>query len=85
MPGQSFLPKHTGIFFNGSFIEGDTRLQSRNPATGEEILEVSGASPIMVDQIVEHASRAQPGWWNLDIRERVACVRNFIHQIEAHG
>ena len=85
MPEQSPLPKHTGIFFNGSFSEGDTRLQSRNPATGEEILEVSGASPIMVDQIVERASRAQPGWWNLDIRERVACVRNFIHQIEAHG
>ena len=60
MPGQSCLPKHTGIFFNGSFSEGDTRLQSRNPATGEVILEVTGASPTMVDQVVEHASQAQP-------------------------
>ena len=85
MPGQSCLPNHTGIFFNGEFRDGDTRLQSWNPATGEEILEVSGASPTMVDQVVEHASQAQLAWWNLDIRERVACVRKFIRQIEKHG
>ena len=29
--------------------------------------------------------RRSRSWWNLDIRERVACVRNFIHQIEKHG
>ena len=78
MSDQACLPKKTGLFFNGEFHEGDAILLSRNPATGEEFMEVGGASAKIVDKVVEHASRAQPAWWKLDIRERVACVRKFI-------
>lgn len=85
MSDQACLPKKTGLFFNGEFHEGDALLLSRNPATGEEFMEVGGASAKIVDKVVEHASRAQPAWWKLDIRERVACVRKFIEKIEAHA
>jgi len=85
MSDQACLPKNTGLFFNGEFHEGDALLLSRNPATGKEIIEVGGASAKTVDKVVEHASRAQPAWWKLDIRERVACIRKFIEKIEAHA
>lgn len=85
MSDQACLPKNTGLFFNGEFHNGDGLLLSRNPANGEDILEVSSASAETVGKVVEHASRAQPAWWKLDIRERVACVRNLIKEIEAHG
>jgi betaine-aldehyde dehydrogenase len=85
MSNQACLPKNTGLFFNGKFHKGDELLISRNPATGEDILEVGGASAETVDKVVGHASRAQPAWWKLDIRERVACVRKFIKEVETHA
>ena len=85
MSNQACLPTNTGLFFNGEFHKGDELLISQNPATGEDILEVGGASAETVDKVVGHASRAQPAWWKLDIRERVACVRKFIKEIEAHA
>ena len=85
MTEQSCVPKNTGVFYNGEFKNGDSLFLSRNPATGEEIAEISGASPAIVDKVVEHASKAQLSWSGLDIRERVACVRKFIRQIEEHG
>ncbi len=85
MTDLSCLPENTGLFFNGEFQNGNSLLASKNPATGEILLEVSGASEETVDRAVTQAWNAQPAWAKTDIRERVACVRKFIDAIETNA
>ncbi len=85
MTDLSCLPENTGLFFNGTFQNGDGLLTSINPATGEMLMEVSGASEASVNLAVTQASDAQPAWARADVRERVACVRKFIDAIEANA
>jgi len=65
MSNQACLPKNTGLFFNGEFHKGDELLISRNPATGEDILEVDGASAETVDKVVGtlHRHNRHGGNW----------------------
>ena len=85
MTDLSCLPENTGLFFNGAFQNGDGLLTSINPATGEMLMEVSGASEASVNLAVTQASDAQPAWSRADVRERVAFVRKFIDAIEANA
>ena len=85
MTNLSCLPENTGLFFNGAFQNGDGLLTSTNPATGEMLMEVSGASAEIVNRAVIQASNAQPAWAQADVRERVSCVRQFIDAIEANA
>ena len=85
MTDLSCLPENTGLFFNGGFQNGDGLLTSTNPATGEMLMEVSGASEASVNLAVTQASDAQPAWARADVRERVAFVRKFIDAIEANA
>ena len=85
MTDLSCLPENTGLFFNGAFQNGERLLTSINPATGEMLMEVSGASEAVVNLAVTQASDAQPAWARADVRERVACVRKFIGAIEANA
>ena len=85
MTDLSCLPENTGLFFNGAFQNGERLLTSINPATGEMLMEVSGASEAVVNLAVTQASDAQPAWARADVRERVACVRKFIDAIEENA
>ena len=85
MTDLSCLPENTGLFFNGAFQNGERLLTSINPATGEMLMEVSGASEEIVNLAVTQASDAQPAWARADVRERVSCVRKFIDAIEENA
>jgi acyl-CoA reductase-like NAD-dependent aldehyde dehydrogenase len=52
---------------------------SINPATGETLRELNCASEREVHEAVGRARVAQPGWFELGIRRRIAVVKAFQH------
>ena len=53
------------------------KVVSLNPATGETLRELNCASEHEVHEAVAHARAAQPAWFELGIRRRIALVKNF--------
>ncbi|KUF10482.1 aldehyde dehydrogenase family protein [Pseudoponticoccus marisrubri] len=51
-----------GHFIDGAFTAPSEGFESRNPATGEVLAELTQASQADVDSAVAAARRAQPGW-----------------------
>ena len=81
---DSLLPTETGLFYDGGFHQDPAgTFDSFNPATGEFLATVTKASAGTVDHVVKRAADAQVGWAAMDVRERVACVRQFASAIEA--
>jgi acyl-CoA reductase-like NAD-dependent aldehyde dehydrogenase len=55
------------------------KITSTNPATGEALREFECASEVEVHAAVSRAGSAQPSWAALDVRKRIAILRNFQH------
>jgi succinate-semialdehyde dehydrogenase/glutarate-semialdehyde dehydrogenase len=55
------------------------KITSTNPATGEAMREFECASEVEVHAAVLRAGSAQPSWTALDVRKRIAILRNFQH------
>jgi len=55
------------------------KITSTNPATGEALREFECASEVEVHAAVSRAGSAQPSWTALDVRKRIAILRNFQH------
>ena len=53
------------------------RFASLNPATGEVLREFDCATVEEVQACVEHASAAQPAWWNLGVQRRRKILKEF--------
>jgi acyl-CoA reductase-like NAD-dependent aldehyde dehydrogenase len=53
------------------------KIASVNPATGEMLREFDCASDFEVDAAVARAQAAQPAWFDLGIRKRIAILREF--------
>ena len=51
-----------GLFINGAFTRPGATFETRNPATGAVLAEVTQATQADVDAAVKAARRAQPGW-----------------------
>jgi succinate-semialdehyde dehydrogenase/glutarate-semialdehyde dehydrogenase len=56
----------------------DRRIASVNPASGEVLREFDSASELEVQAAVFRAHGAQPAWEQLEVRKRVAVLRDFL-------
>src|SRR5574341_162359 len=59
---DAFLQKQHGLFINGAWTNGTEFFETLNPATGGTLSVVTQADEAEVDQAVECARKAQPGW-----------------------
>ena len=76
------LGGHEPLLLGGRWIDTAERLTSRNPAHPEEIIgTVARAHRDQVEEAVQHARRAQPGWAALPVQERVACLRRAAEEM----
>jgi len=55
------------------------KVVSVNPATGERLCELPGASDLEVRAAVARARAAQPAWLELGIRRRIGLLKNIQH------
>ncbi len=51
-----------GVYVGGAWVDGSAHFASVNPATGEEIAQITQASASVIDDAVEAASAAQAEW-----------------------
>lgn len=59
---DAFLQKQHGLFINGAWTNGTEFFETLNPATGGTLSVVTQADEAEVNQAVECARKAQPGW-----------------------
>jgi len=60
-----------------------TRVESRNPATGEVLLQAPGAGEEAVGRAVAAARAAAPAWARTPVAQRAAALRRFAGLLEA--
>jgi 2-formylbenzoate dehydrogenase len=69
----------------GRLVDADgERIPTWNPATGQPLAQVPLAGRAQVDQAVEAAARAAPGWRETGIRERARLVRRMAALVQEH-
>lgn len=59
---NTFLEREHKLFINGEWADGGSRFATLNPATGRQLATVVQADESHVDQAVQAARAAQPGW-----------------------
>jgi acyl-CoA reductase-like NAD-dependent aldehyde dehydrogenase len=59
---NAFLEREHKLFINGEWVNGGERFPTLNPATARPLTTVVQATPSHVDQAVQAARAAQPGW-----------------------
>jgi acyl-CoA reductase-like NAD-dependent aldehyde dehydrogenase len=59
---NAFLAREHKLFINGEWVPGGERFPTLNPATGGTLSVVTQATGAEVNQAVESARAAQPGW-----------------------
>ena len=65
---QAWLERHGrrfGHFIGGRMTEPGETFATRNPATGEELAQITQGTEADVAAAVRAARKAQPGWWKL--------------------
>lgn len=85
---QAWLDAHNrrfGLFVNGAFTEAGDVFETRNPATGELLAEVTTASTADVDAAVAAARAAQPGWAALPGHQRARKLYALARLVQKHG
>jgi aldehyde dehydrogenase (NAD+) len=76
-----------GHFINGEFIAGakKTRFETRDPATGEVLADISQADKKIVDRAVAAAVGAQAGWASIAGFERSRYLYAIARLIQKHS
>lgn len=59
---NAFLEQKHGVFIHGAWVEGQEFFETLNPATGNALSVVTQATEAEINQAVESAQQAQPGW-----------------------
>jgi len=59
---KAFLEQKHGLFIHGAWVEGKEFFETLNPATGGTLSVVTQAGESEINQAVESARQAQPGW-----------------------
>src|ERR1700683_5762021 len=59
----------------------ESKVSSINPATGEVLRELECASECDVQAAIERARAAQPAWAAIEVRPRIAVLREFQRQL----
>jgi aldehyde dehydrogenase (NAD+) len=81
-PGLLEQAAAASLFIDGRFVAGEgTRFAVENPATGETVLELNGASDRQVDAILASSSKAADGWADTPSADRVTILRAYIEAL----
>ena len=78
--GQGF-----GHFIDGSFTAPEAPFDTRNPATGAVLAQVSQGSPATVDRAVAAAARAFPKWSRTPGHERAKVLYALARLVQKHS
>jgi succinate-semialdehyde dehydrogenase/glutarate-semialdehyde dehydrogenase len=74
------------LFIAGEWVDGSAEpLGVRDPATGEELAQLHGASPADVHRAIDAARAAAPAWGGLTAPERSRLLRRWYEQIVANA
>lgn len=73
-------------YIDGEFVANGNgeRIAVHNPATGELLAHVPDSAPEVVDQAVQAARAAQPGWEKLPAIQRAAHLREIATKLREH-
>ncbi|TGD43541.1 aldehyde dehydrogenase family protein [Pseudotabrizicola sediminis] len=74
-----------GHFINGSFTTPDAVFDTKNPATGTLLAQVSQGSAATVDAAVAAARRAQPKWARLPGHKRAQYLYALARLVQKHA
>jgi aldehyde dehydrogenase (NAD+) len=74
-----------GHFIDGAFTKPGSVFESRNPATGEVLAEVTQAGQAEVDAAVAAARKAQPGWEAAGGKARARYLYALARLIQKHA
>lgn len=85
IPTKSLKYPDARHYIGGRFVEGGPRfLDVHNPSDGSVIARVPLGGPAEVDQAVQAARRALPGWSGTPIKERVQVFYRYKALLEKH-
>jgi len=88
-PAHAWLDQHErrfGLFIGGAWTAaGGETFETRNPATGKPLAQLTQASPADVDRAVRAARVAQPGWWALGGHGRARYLYAVARQVQKHS
>ena len=74
-----------GLFVGGRFTKPGTTFESRNPATGEVLAEVTQATAADVDAAVKAARKAQGGWAKAGGPARARVLYALARLVQKHA
>jgi len=74
-----------GHFINGEFVDGATHFQTKNPADGEFLADITDGSAADVDQAVKAARKAQAGWAKLGGHGRAKYLYAIARLVNKHA
>ncbi|MEM0955909.1 MAG: aldehyde dehydrogenase family protein [Pseudomonadota bacterium] len=74
-----------GCFINGEFSDPGKCFESRNPASGETLAQLTQASPDDIDRAVDAAQLAQPAWAALSPHQRARHLYALARQVQKHA
>jgi len=74
----------SSAYIGGRWIVGDKSFPVTNPATGEVIAEVADLTPAEVEDAIDAAAAALPGWSATTPHERGVILRRWAHLIMNH-
>lgn len=81
------LQLQTRLFIDGDYCEAASgeHFIVTNPATGEELAQVSAGDAADIDRAVSAATRARGQWRQMKLAERAAILRRFADLVEKHA
>ncbi|MGR3802641.1 aldehyde dehydrogenase family protein [Marinibacterium profundimaris] len=74
-----------GCFIDGAFTDPGTTFETRNPATGEVLAEITQATQSDIDAAVAAARAAQPGWEALGGHGRARTLYAIARLLQKHA
>lgn len=77
--------RHFGIYINGAWVKGNASFPSINPATGENLAQITAADEAQVDAAVQAAKKALPKWKGRSGHERAKYLYAIARQIQKHA
>lgn len=81
---QAKLPKiQTGLYINGQWVEGSLEKKAvNNPATKEELIQVSQGGETETLKAIQAAKEAFPKWSGMELADRVKLIHAIADKIE---
>ncbi len=87
-PAQAWLSRHGrrfGHFIGGRWVRGTKPFDTLNPATGQPLAQVAQGTPAQVEQAVQAAEAALPGWQALGDHGRARHLYALARALQKHA